>query len=78
MGKQPLSHRYNLLPLLRSRPGGVQRELIVKDLPTANVAKEFSLQKRNHEIIDVFYRKNDNRLNFKGLYLNKNFIYSYI
>eukprot|EP01133_Synstelium_polycarpum_P017071 gene17071-20335_t len=33
MGKHLLSHRYNLLPLLRSRPGGVQRELIVKDLP---------------------------------------------
>jgi len=45
MGKHLLSHRYNLLPLLRSRPGGVQRELIVKDLPTANVAKEFNLQK---------------------------------
>ena len=23
------SHRYNLLPLLRFRPGGVQRELVV-------------------------------------------------
>ncbi len=45
MGKQLLSHRYNLLPLLRSRPGGVQKELIVKDLPGANVAKEFNLQK---------------------------------
>lgn len=54
MGKQPLSHRYNLLPLLRSRPGGVQRELIVKDLPTANVAKEFSLQKAYQEIYKAF------------------------
>ena len=45
MGKQLLSHRYNLLPLLRSRPGGVQKELIVKDLPGANVAKEISLRK---------------------------------
>ncbi len=45
MGKHLLSHRYNLLPLLRSRPGGVQRELIVKDLPTANVAKGFKVQK---------------------------------
>ena len=33
MGKPLLSHRYNLLPLLRSHPGGVQRELVVKDLP---------------------------------------------
>ena len=45
MGKHLLSHRYNLLPLLRSRPGGVQRELIVKDLPGTKVAKEISLQK---------------------------------
>ena len=28
-GKHLISHRYNLLPLLRSRPGGVQRELVV-------------------------------------------------
>ncbi len=32
-GKLLISHRYNLLPLLRSRPGGVQRELVVQDLP---------------------------------------------
>jgi hypothetical protein len=42
MGKQLLSHRYNFLPLLRSRPGGVQKELIVEDLPTANVRKAIS------------------------------------
>jgi len=40
MGKPLLSHRYNLLPLLRSHPGGVQRELVVKDLPAANVKKK--------------------------------------
>ena len=28
-GKRTTSHRYNLLPLLRSGPGGVQRELVV-------------------------------------------------
>ncbi len=50
MGKQPLSHRYNFLPLLRSHPGGVQKELIVEDLPTANVAKEFILRKGAQEI----------------------------
>jgi hypothetical protein len=32
-GKLLLSHRYNPLPLLRSHPGGVQEELVVKDLP---------------------------------------------
>jgi len=62
MGKQPLSHRYNLLPLLRSRPGGVQRELIVKDLPTANVAKEFSLQKPKQEKCDLFLEFSGNGL----------------
>jgi len=46
MGKHLLSHRYNLLPLLRSRPGGVQRELIVKDLPATKVAKEIILPKK--------------------------------
>ena len=45
MGKQLLSHRYNFLPLLRSRPGGVQKELIVEDLPTANVRTESISQK---------------------------------
>jgi len=72
MGKQPLSHRYNLLPLLRSRPGGVQRELIVKDLPTANVAKEFSLQKSKQQFLAIFCTFCDNGLKFSGLYLNKN------
>ena len=45
MGKQLLSHRYNLLPLLCSHPGGVQRELIVKDLPGTKVEKGSVLQK---------------------------------
>jgi hypothetical protein len=45
MGKQLLSHRYNFLPLLRSRPGGVQKELIVEDLPTANVRKDINSRK---------------------------------
>ncbi len=45
MGKQLLSHRYNFLPLLRSRPGGVQKELIVEDLPTANVRKDSNSEK---------------------------------
>ena len=29
MGKLSISHRYNLLPLLLSGPGGIQRELVV-------------------------------------------------
>ncbi|KQR67347.1 hypothetical protein ASF92_16730 [Pedobacter sp. Leaf176] len=43
-GKHLLSHRYNLLPLLRSRPGGVQRELVVKDLPGTKVEKDVVTQ----------------------------------
>jgi hypothetical protein len=54
MGKQLLSHRYNLLPLLRSRPGGVQRELIVKDLPTANVAKD--IKSGNNNLLILHFR----------------------
>jgi hypothetical protein len=36
-GKLNTSHRYNLLPLLPSGPGGVKRELVVYDLPVANI-----------------------------------------
>ena len=32
-GKRSISHRYDQLPLLRSRPGGVHQELVVWDLP---------------------------------------------
>lgn len=32
-GKLFVSHRYNLIPLLHSCPGGVHRELVVQDLP---------------------------------------------
>ncbi len=46
-GKQLLSHRYNLLPLLCSQPGGVQRELVVKDLPGTKVVKAVVLQNIN-------------------------------
>ena len=42
MGKLLLSHRYNPLPLLRSHPGGVQEELVVKDLPATNIGKNAS------------------------------------
>ena len=33
VGKRFLSRRYNQVPLLRSRPGGIPRELAVGDLP---------------------------------------------
>ena len=34
-GKLFVSHRYNLIPLLHSCPGGVLREPVVQDLPLA-------------------------------------------
>ncbi len=32
-----MSHRYDLLPLLPSGPGGIQRELVAYDFPYANI-----------------------------------------
>jgi len=43
VGKLPVSHRYNRLPLLPSDSGGFQQELIAQDLPGAKVEK-FTLQ----------------------------------
>ena len=37
VGKRPVSHRYNRLPLLPSDPGGIQQELVAQDLPGAKV-----------------------------------------
>lgn len=54
MGKQLLSHRYNLLPLLCSHPGGVQRELVVKDLPVTKVEKDVVLQNAFFEFFEGF------------------------
>jgi hypothetical protein len=47
VGKPPASHRYNHLPLLRSSPGGVRRELVVQDLPGTKVLlfAEFTKQR---------------------------------
>jgi len=46
MGKLLVSHRYNRLPLLPSDPGGVQRELVVQDLPNAKLRIRFSMRKK--------------------------------
>lgn len=53
-GKHLLSHRYNLIPLLRSRPGGIQKELIVKDLPATNVVKESNSQRQKRHLFYFF------------------------
>ena len=42
-GKLSTSHRYNLIPLLPSDPGGVLRELVVYDFPVTNIANKFSI-----------------------------------
>lgn len=50
-GKLNISHRYNLIPLLSSDPGGILRELVVYDLPICKgtlffcSAKNFFMQK---------------------------------
>ena len=40
-GKLDTSHRYDLLPLLRSSPGGIQRELVVYDFPECKGSQNF-------------------------------------
>jgi hypothetical protein len=54
-GKLDTSHRYDLLPLLRSSPGGIQRELVVYDFPTANVDVFFGIAKKNIHIFALCY-----------------------
>ncbi len=46
-GKLDTSHRYNLLPLLRSSPGGIQRELVVYDFPSCKGSHFFGFAKKN-------------------------------
>ena len=41
--KGPISHRYNLLPLLYSYPGGVHKELVVSDPRQRYIKKENSI-----------------------------------
>jgi len=47
VGKLPVSHRYNRLPLLPSDSGGFQQELIAQDLPGAKVSKFSLLPNKN-------------------------------
>lgn len=49
-GKLPVSHRYNRIPLLRSRPGGILQELIVQDLPGTKI--------RNFQVFLSFFSFN--------------------
>jgi len=59
MGKLTVSHRYNLLPLLRSNPGGIGRELVVQDLPERKgnaffwIDKIFFPEKRKKTLLSV-------------------------
>ena len=45
-GKLDTSHRYDLLPLLRSSPGGIQRELVVYDFPECKGRQNFRFAKK--------------------------------
>lgn len=53
-GKLSTSHRYDLLPLLPSGPGGVQRELVVYDFPDANIVKFQILSKIKGSMSSTF------------------------
>jgi len=46
-GQAPFIAPLNFLPLLCSHPGGVQKELVVKDLPVTKVTKFVSLHTQN-------------------------------
>jgi len=77
-GKHLLSHRYNLLPLLRSRPGGVQKELIVKDLPGTNVVKDIYLQRGKSYFFSFFGHYDHNLLTLNRLKNEKKYyIYNF-
>ena len=56
-GKLSTSHRYNLLPLLPSGPGGIQRELVVYDFPDANIVLFGKLTKLFVKIVE--YERQD-------------------
>ena len=58
VGKRFLSRRYNLVPLLRSRPGGIPRELAVRDLPI------FSANAKLIYLLEIHERMIDNFSNF--------------
>ena len=50
-GKLDTSHRYDLLPLLRSSPGGIQRELVVYDFPECKGSQFFGFAKKLNQIL---------------------------
>lgn len=52
--KLTTSHRYNLLPLLPSGPGGIQRELVVYDFPRCKYSLFMSLCQVSRKIYQVF------------------------
>ncbi len=52
-GKLDTSHRYDLLPLLRSSPGGIQRELVVYDFPDCKGSHFFCIAKNNDCLFSI-------------------------
>ena len=54
-GKLGTSHRYDLLPLLPSDPGGIQRELVVYDFPRLQIYYfSLKLSKMNGRMSSTF------------------------
>jgi len=67
VGKHPTSHRYNLLPLLRSSPGGIQKEHVVQDLPDD---KSSTFELISKTFIRYFFRKSPTVFIFRNLLQN--------
>ena len=70
-GKLLISHRYNLLTLLRSRPGEIQRELVVQDLPdckstTKTLNRASIMRKKRKKILTLLFNlRKDSKINAK-------------
>ena len=70
-GKLLISHRYNLLTLLRSRPGEIQRELVVQDLPdckstTKTLNRASIMRKKRKKILTLLFNlRKDSKINVK-------------
>jgi hypothetical protein len=73
VGKLPVSHRYNRLPLLPSDPGGIQQELVAQDLPGAKVdifhfpPNKKPFQRNLYALPSTYHPDNLNKRNVKIL-----------
>ena len=58
-GKLSTSHRYDLLPLLRSSPGGIRRELVVYDFPDCKYSQFLNTVKNKWQKVLYFVKLSD-------------------